>query len=424
MDSRNDPRSGGGRRSEQRGEKKPQRPSQQPQQDRRRSGPQQGRRRSGPQQPRQDRRRSSTQQPRRDPEAVRRETDRRQRVDQAARQHQQAAQGGEDVVFKMDAPERRQRQAPRDPAQARRAAQRRRSAQRVQERQKQKRRRSRAPKVVYTQPRPFNGQKLLLQLGIVMAVVLAVMLGLSVFFRVDKVVVYGNKAYSAWTVQEASGIESGERLLSINNARASGKIKMSLPYVDQVRIGINLPDTVNIYITEFDVVYAIQDQTDIWWLMTSGGMVVEQTDSGNASSYTKVLGVKLDAPVAGEDAKAYEDVQAQTDTADATDPSGILTEPPVTVTASDRLRTALSILDALEANDLVGSAASVDVTNTSDINLWYGSRYQVRLGDVDQMDYKIASMKQAIAQLGEYETGILDVSFTTWTEGPFYTPFS
>lgn len=420
MDTRKKPRSGGERRPDRSNNRAKGTPAPKGNPQRR---PEQ--RRQAP-----DQRRSRQPMPSQEPkqEAERREQlERRRReaarqAQNAQRRHQAAAQSTEEVVFKMDGSQNGKQRQIRDSAAAKRSQQRRRSAARAQERKKQAQRRSRAPKVVYTQPRPFQVRKLLLQLGIVAAVVAAVMLGLSLFFRVEQVMVYGNKAYSAWTILETSGIETGERLLSINNARACGKIK-TLPYVNKVRIGINLPDTVNIYIEEFDVVYAIQSQNDIWWLMTSGGWVVEQTDGGTAGNYTKVLGVKLDNPVAGENAVAYEEIQTQTDTAGATDPSGIATEPPVTVTAADQLRTALTILDTLEANDLVGTAASVDVSNTADIELWYGTRYQVRLGSMDRIEYKISCMKQAVAQQSEYETGILDVSFTSWENQVGYTPF-
>ena len=80
-------------------------------------------------------------------------------------------------------------------------------------------------------------------------------------------------------VSDVSGIEIGDNLLSFGESKASAKIKIALPYVDQVRIGIKLPDTVNIVITEIDVVYAIQDVDGIWWLMTSEGRIMEQTDA-------------------------------------------------------------------------------------------------------------------------------------------------
>ena len=367
--------------------------------------------------PRRNPERAAQQQPARRPE----NTPRRQQ-EPARRPENLPRQDTPEMVFKMDQKQER-REKPRDPGAAKRSEMRRRSAKRSQERKKQAR--SRAPKVVYTQPRPFNANRLLLQLAIVMAVVLAITLGLSVFFKVDKVMVYGNEAYSAWTIQEASGIEQGEKLLSFGRIRASAKIKAALPYVDTVRIGINLPNTVNIYITEFDVVYAIQSQNGTWWLMTSDGKVVEQSDAGTASGYTKVLGVELDNPAANEQAKAYEEAAAQTSSTEAAGATEETQEAiPVTVPASDRLNAALSILAELERNDIVGDIASVDVTNLSEIEMWYGQRYQVEIGDTGRLDEKISNMKQAIAQFSDYEMGVLDASFTVNENQLIFTPFN
>lgn len=381
-------------------------------------------------QPRRNPERAAQQQaPRRNPEraaqqqtARRPENTPRRQQEPARRPENLPRQDTPEMVFKMDQKQER-REKPRDPGAAKRSEMRRRSAKRSQERKKQAR--SRAPKVVYTQPRPFNANRLLLQLAIVMAVVLAITLGLSVFFKVDKVMVYGNEAYSAWTIQEASGIEQGEKLLSFGRIRASAKIKAALPYVDTVRIGINLPNTVNIYITEFDVVYAIQSQNGTWWLMTSDGKVVEQSDAGTASGYTKVLGVELDNPAANEQAKAYEEAAAQTSSTEAAGATEETQEAiPVTVTASDRLNAALSILAELERNDIVGDIASVDVTNLSEIEMWYGQRYQVEIGDTGRLDEKISNMKQAIAQFSDYEMGVLDASFTVNENQLIFTPFN
>jgi cell division septal protein FtsQ len=257
---------------------------------------------------------------------------------------------------------------------------------------------------------------------VVIAVVLAVVIGLSVFFKVDRVVVYGNDAYSPWTIQEASGIEGGENLLSFGRTRACGKIITALPYVKTVRIGIKLPDTVNIYVEEFDVSYAIEDTNGGWWLMTSSGKIAEQIDKAKSNSYTKVEGVTLVGPVVGEQAVAYEIF-----TPEETENETVSTEettPVVTVTSNDRLQAALLILESLEANDIVGEISMVNVESIYNLEMMYGQRYQVKLGTTSDMDYKISMMKASVAQLNEYQAGILDVSFTTYTEGPFYTPLA
>ena len=272
--------------------------------------------------------------------------------------------------------------------------------------------------VVYTQPKVFNRNRLLLQLLIICASVLAMVMALSVFFKVEVIKVSGAKAYSEWDVREASGIEIGDNLLTFSEPRASGQIQAKLPYVNEVRIGIKLPDTVIIYIEELEVAYAAKCSNGIWWLITSEGRVVEQIDDVRAESYTKIEGITLDNPVVNESAVAVEDSPQGVDPSQSTEETQV-----VTVTNAQRLSAALTILQALENNGIVGEAASVNVTNLNAIVLWYGTRFQVNLGDTSNIDVKIAWMNTAIGQLSEYDRGILDVSFTSWEDEVGFTPF-
>lgn len=373
------------------------------------------------------------QQPRRQPErtAQRMEQQRSQRPQQPIQRTAQethniaqhtayAPQKVQEQVFKTE----QTKQRVQNPEAVKRAEQRRKSAQRAKARKAEEAKRKNRPEVAYTQPVPINLNQMLMKLLIVVAVVVAVTLGLSVFFKVEKVMVHGNKAYSAYTVQEAGGIETGSNLLSLNNTRACGKIMAALPYVDNVRIGIKLPDTVNIYVEEIDVAYAITTKDGTNWLMTSGGKVVDQIDSGIASGYTKIEGVYLDNPVPGQQAIALETVQQTTPPTEDAVIAATEEPAPVVITGAARLAAALMILEELEANDIVGEAASIDVGSLSNIELWYGQRFQVKLGDANNMKTKISWMKSAVNQRSEYDMGILDVSFTTWPDRVGYTPFS
>lgn len=278
-----------------------------------------------------------------------------------------------------------------------------------------------APAIIYTQPKAFNRTRLLVQLLSVAAVVAAMVMSLSVFFKVKHITVSGMQTYDAYAVEAASGIQKqtaeqkGDNLFSFSHARAGAQIVAKLPYVKSVRFGIKLPDTVNIIIEEEDVVYAIKDNTGTWWLMNASGRVVTMANNSKASNYTQILGVTLDYPAPNTQAMATEVATAQTDASGAA--------VPLSVTGAQRLDVAKQILTAMESNGIVGEAASVDVSRTEDIILWYGSRYQVNLGDASQLEYKIACMKDAILQLGDYETGILDISFTIWPDKVMYTPF-
>ena len=269
------------------------------------------------------------------------------------------------------------------------------------------------PEVVYVQPGPFNKYRFMLQLVTVVAVVLALLFGMSIFFKVKTVTVTGNEKYTAWDVREASGILDGENLLTISEPRISNNIKSKLPYADQIRVGIKLPDTVKIEIVELEVVYSVEATDGSWWLMRSDGGLVEQINAADAQQHTMILGVKIAEPESGK--------QAVTSQPQQTDENGETI--PVTVLASQQLETAISVAQFLEDSGIIGEAASIDVTNPNSLELWYGQRYQVTLGDSTELGYKIRSMKAAIAQMGDYQSGILDVSFTTWPNEVGYTPF-
>ena len=98
---------------------------------------------------------------------------------------------------------------------------------------------------------------------------------------------------------------------------------------------------------------------------------------------------------------------------------------PVTVTAAHRLNVALNIADYLEANGIIGQAASIDVNDLGDIQFWYGQQYQVKLGNESQLSHKVSLAKGAIDKLSQesHNSGVLDASLTVDKTGVRYTRF-
>jgi hypothetical protein len=123
--------------------------------------------------------------------------------------------------------------------------------------------------------------------------------------------------------------------------------------------------------------------------------------------------VKLATPVAGAQAVAQEEAQPSTEATDGVDMPTLM---PV-ATAADKLQTALKILQYMEDCGIIGGAANVDVGDLGNIELQYGQRFEVKLGDTSQLLYKIKCMDAAIngkneSSLKEYDSGVLDISFT------------
>jgi len=282
--------------------------------------------------------------------------------------------------------------------------------------QKEKKRKRNDSNIVYTEAKPFNRKRFILQLVTVVAVVIALLLGTSIFFKAKNVVVSGAEKYTAYQIRQAAGIQDDDNLLLVNRAKISARLTSQLPYIKSVRVQIKLPDTVLIEVEEVDVTYAVQATDEQWWLMDRDGKVIEKISAAESKAYTVIKGVRLEAPAAGQKAVAEEPVPEET-LADGQ------TVPP-TVYGSERLSAVLTILRNLEKRGLIGNdVVSVDVSDYGNIELWYKEQYQVFLGGVEQMDKKIHELKRIIEEKGEYENGILDISYTTHPDGVAHTDF-
>ena len=93
------------------------------------------------------------------------------------------------------------------------------------------RRRSRSKQdnqTVYTPPKAFNRRRLWLQLATVFAIVLALVFGMAIFFKVETVKVAGVDKYTEYQIREASGIQDGDNMLSLSKSTISSRIMQSL----------------------------------------------------------------------------------------------------------------------------------------------------------------------------------------------------
>ena len=121
---------------------------------------------------------------------------------------------------------------------------------------------------------------------------------ITLFFRVDTVVITGEKRYTEAEIRQASGVEDGDNLFLLNKYQVIRNIAEALPYIEieNTRIQRKLPDTLLIQVQECgDPLAWTQDGTV--WLMSPAGKIVEQTDT--AAGHPTVDGCELLAPSVG-----------------------------------------------------------------------------------------------------------------------------
>ena len=179
------------------------------------------------------------------------------------------------------------------------------------------------------------------------------MAALTLFFRVDTVVVTGMERYTEREVVDATGIESGDNLYLLNKNAVARNIQAQLPYIEKVQINRKLPDTLLIEVEECGTPFAlIQDGSA--WLVSPKGMIVEQRTAAGAADYAEIEGCELLAPSVGTKiALATEYTSQQT--------------------------SLLDLMRALEEQGMLDQVDSISLEDTAILTMGYAQRFTVEM---------------------------------------------
>ncbi len=222
----------------------------------------------------------------------------------------------------------------------------------------------------------------------VIALTAAVLMGATVFFRVEEVAVHGNQRYTAQQVEETSGVQQGDNLFHLNKFEVARIIRRELPYIQAVNIRRSLPDTLVINVTESPAAACLVGG-EREWLISAAGKVLEQV-APNSASVMAVTGLEPVQPQPGY---------------------------PLTVREDQQLRTQgmIALLQVLESRDMLGRVSAIDMKFEASIFMELDGRFRVKLPIAGDYGYLISAMEKAIATLDSYETGTLDLTVKDYT---------
>lgn len=229
------------------------------------------------------------------------------------------------------------------------------------------------------------------------AVIFAVIVSMVIFFRVRSVEVTGNRYYSAQEIIDAANIMDGDNLLTLSRGEIAGNVIAKLPYIKNVRVTRQLPDSVVLRVTEYESTYSVQDANGDYYLITAAGKATEQIDEREAKSHIVVEELTINPPTIGE-------------VVTLTCAEGKETE------AKAHLSALLQLLQEIENAELSKYIASVQVPSAYQMTLWYGDRFEVRLGNREKLAYKLEFLKVVVAEQKDYVTGIIDLSLNEGNE--------
>lgn len=222
----------------------------------------------------------------------------------------------------------------------------------------------------------------------VIAMLAAVVMGATVFFRVEEMVVTGNQRYTAAQIIDATGIAQGDNLFGMNKFETARQIRRQLPYVEGVNIRRGWPDTLIITVTECEAAARVTGEKG-QWLISRSGKVLELT-RGAAQNVIVVEGLNAVQPEAGLPLVVREEQQVRGDAL-------------------------VSLLQALEQCGMLKKVTRIDMTSPSRIFMDFDVRFTVKLPVSGDFNYLLGAMGQAVATLEDYETGTLDLTVKDYT---------
>lgn len=212
----------------------------------------------------------------------------------------------------------------------------------------------------------------------------ALLLGISVFFKISVIKVEGNTRYTADQVSAASGIKMGDNLFFVNKFDAITKIFRQLPYAEKITVKRDLPNVIVINVTDGKPLASIQEG-DAYWLVDKSCKLLEKAGSDKIAGTIAVTGVVLSHPEAGAKLKL-----------------------------SDSLKEAYltSLIDELSKKSMLEGVSKIDLTSVGDAKFYYLNRFTVRLGNNEDIQGKLKLLLDSIEskRINSAATGTIDLS--------------
>ena len=213
----------------------------------------------------------------------------------------------------------------------------------------------------------------------------AIIAALTLFFRVDSIVVSGQQRYTDEQVQEASGVQIGDNLYLMNKNQVAANIVKAQPYIEYTRINRDLPSPLVIEVTECGAPLAVV-QDGFAGLVSARGKIVDQLDVAAAADYGVISGCQLLSPSVG------------TKLALATD-------------YSSQQNSLLELLSALEAAGMMEQVDGIRLDDLAAIRMDYDGRFTVKMpyGADYAQKLKILQMALESEYVQDNMTGTFDM---------------
>jgi cell division protein FtsQ len=210
---------------------------------------------------------------------------------------------------------------------------------------------------------------------------IGIVLSLTVFFPIENIYCEGSNIYQPDQIIKMTGIEKGDNLFVVSRSEAEKRLKAKLPYIETVNFKRELPGTLKITAKDAEE-FASYKVGDKYYTVSSKGWVMEESTEPKEKIFTvRAKGVKCKV---GSEIK-FADLSQK----------GMVD----------------SITDALKAENITPN--EIDVTDNLALTVKVEGRFEVNLGNANNITEKIRHLSGMIKNMPKGKGGKINLSM--WT---------
>lgn len=220
-----------------------------------------------------------------------------------------------------------------------------------------------------------------------------IILSLTVLFKIDRIEVVGDTRYDKEAIVAASGIHTGENLFLAHPEPGIAVIAHDMPYIDTVTIDRKIPSKMVIEVSE----------------AVPAGLVEYEGKYVVVSDTTKILEI-CDQPIEGVPIIKGIEVE-NIELADTL------------FFKNDGVKQVLHSVSEETRKNGLKEINEIDLTDLSNITLWYQNRIKIVLGNAEDLDYKFQTAVAILTtRLGPQERGTLNLSVVSRDSHSYFMP--
>lgn len=214
--------------------------------------------------------------------------------------------------------------------------------------------------------------------------VVLVTMSYTVLFNIKTIKISENSILKNDEVIKVSGVSVGDNLLRIKTKRIEQKILNHSIYLDTADVKRKFPSTLDINLKFASATYGVNYE-GMYYFFSSKGRLIEISKTNTHTDIATFWGVDLNKMKKGEYLKPTE---------------------------KNELETAMLLKKAIDGSG-IEKIQAVDLRDVANIKLYHGTKIEIILGNLNDIDYKLKMAKKVIdTQITYGETVILDVQIS------------